>query len=329
MTNSSKLFELAQLAEASYANFKVDGKPTEDLLTGDDGKPLLSISQAEELDSHWRVVTQQQDTASGFSATLFQRNDDDQISGYHAGDYVYAIRGTMGFFDDLAGADGGDIVIDGLALDQIVDLYNDWQRINAGQGHTYQAAKLATLTTETALRLTMMGSPALVAYDALMASKGYIIDSPSGNVRKVEFDASDLVFGSNDPRAKGDVTLNGALVDVAGHSLGGHLAAAFTRLFGGNAEALTVNGAGYATGFLPGLGLHAGSNIANLFEKLNGSAQFDPNAINNLYADANPEFITMDSELGLVQQGHTDGVFVEQSQPWQQTFGHGSWPNDR
>lgn len=328
MTATTKLFELGQLAEASYADFtvaSVNGTINPDTMSKAlDNSSLFSLSQANEFAAHWQVASHQPDTSNGFSATLFQRIDDDPISGYISGQYVYAIRGTMGS-DDLFVADGGDIVMDGLAIDQIIDLYNDWQRINTGKDKTYQAAKLVTLTDETALRLTMIGSPVLlVAYDILMASKGYIIDSPSGRVRQVEFDHSDLVFGADDPRAKGDVDINSALVDVTGHSLGGHLAAAFTRLFGGNAEALTINGAGYATGFFPGLSLNAGGNIANLFEKLSGSAQFDPNAINNLYAEANPEFITMDSELGLVQQGHTDGVFVEQSQPWQQTFGHGS-----
>jgi len=44
MTSSSKSFELAQLAEASYANFinKVD--ISSGFLLGDDKKPLLSIT---------------------------------------------------------------------------------------------------------------------------------------------------------------------------------------------------------------------------------------------------------------------------------------------
>jgi len=137
MIATTKLFELGQIAEASYADFivaSVSGTINPDAMRkAVDKSSLFSLSQANEFASHWQVASHQPDTASGFSATLFQRVDDDPISGFHVGDYVYAIRGTMGFVDDLAGADGGDIVIDGLALDQIVDLYNDWQRINAGK----------------------------------------------------------------------------------------------------------------------------------------------------------------------------------------------------
>jgi len=47
------------------------------------------------------------------------------------------------------------------------------------------------------------------------------------------------------------------LSGVVGHSLGGHLAAAFTRLFPGEGAATTINGAGYPTGQTPGLGGYA------------------------------------------------------------------------
>lgn len=86
-----------------------------------------------------------------------------------------------------------------------------------------------------------------------------------GLVRKIEHDQwSDELFGTSDPRAYGDVNINVAqLVDVAGHSLGGHLAVAFTRLFPNLAEALTINGAGFTTGIIPGLGLNGHTNINN------------------------------------------------------------------
>ncbi len=46
-------------------------------------------------------------------------------------------------------ADIGDIVADGLAIDQIVDMYNDWQRLKAPKGTTYRAAKFEYLPVET------------------------------------------------------------------------------------------------------------------------------------------------------------------------------------
>lgn len=93
MKTTAKLFELTQLAEASYANFyKVENRVNE-LQIGDDGKSLLYVSQANELDSHWEVFTKQQETSSGFFAALFQRVGDYPNSGFHTEEYVYAIRG--------------------------------------------------------------------------------------------------------------------------------------------------------------------------------------------------------------------------------------------
>lgn len=95
MTDTSKLFELGQLAEASYANFSGTDDVRVKLLEGVDTKSLLSQSQANEFATHWQVASHQLDTTNGFSATLFQRVDDDPIGGFHAGEYVYAIRGTV------------------------------------------------------------------------------------------------------------------------------------------------------------------------------------------------------------------------------------------
>ena len=56
---------------------------------------------------------------AGFSSTLFQNRQ--------TGKQVYALRGTQGLLTDLVLTDLGDIVMDGLAIHQVVDMYNDWQ----------------------------------------------------------------------------------------------------------------------------------------------------------------------------------------------------------
>ncbi len=320
MTNLSKIFDLAQLAEVGYANFQKFPDDASEALKANN----FSATQATEFVTHWQVASYQADTASGFSATLFKRLDDDPIGGYKAGQYVYAIRGTSGFADDLISADGGDIVLDGLALDQIVDMYNDWKHITAGTGQLYRAAVLATDLEKTAARTALLPG-ATAAYDKLLASQGYIIDKPLGWVRKIEFGWSDAIFGANDPRAYGDVDISTAmLANVTGHSLGGHLAAAFTRLFPGMADAVTINGAGYPTGLVPGLGGMATSNIANLFSELDGDIQFTSSAIHNVYGDKMLEFVTMDQTLGLKQQGSSDAIFIEQPNLVGNTAGHGA-----
>jgi hypothetical protein len=59
---------------------------------------------------------------TGFSATLFKNSQ--------TGAYSFAIRGTEPGYADLLGADFGDIVMDGIAMDQVVDMYNYWQSLN-------------------------------------------------------------------------------------------------------------------------------------------------------------------------------------------------------
>ena len=133
----------------------------------------------------------------------------------------------------------------------------------------------------------------------------------------------------------GDTEFNGvldspltvsALEGVTGHSLGGHLSSALTRLVPG-VEALTVNGAGYATAWPPGLGGDAALNIANLFSMLGGAPSFDTGRTLNLYGDKMPEFVTQDGFLGLpgglFQPGGHEPVYIEQD-PWTRSvLGHG------
>lgn len=55
------------------------------------------------------------DPESDFSATLFKSNTDSE--------FTLAFRGTAGIVDDLLYADLGDIVLDGLVVGKIIDIY--------------------------------------------------------------------------------------------------------------------------------------------------------------------------------------------------------------
>ncbi len=316
---TTDVFNFAQLAEASYVLFDKlpdysEGSLVEALKAERKGdfNGEFSSAQATEFVKHWSVTTHQQDTDSGYSSTLFQNKDD--------GRYVLAFRGTAGW-QDLAVADGADIVTDGLALDQIVDLYNEWKRITSTG--SYQAAKLVTLETETAL-LAAGGA----VYRAYLATRtDIIIDYPSGTVKKIEFQDSSTLF-SDERRTglglKDQIAQKG--LTVTGHSLGGHLAAAFTRLFAeAGADAVTINGAGFATGWVPGLGGFAETNIRNLFGRLEGAAAFDASKIVNLYGERYPEFVTQNGTLGLFQQGGHEAVYIEHTEVTSgTTLGHGA-----
>lgn len=82
---TTNLFNQASLAEASYANLEnvSGGKPLEGKLIANE----FSDAQAAEFVKHWKVAHHQGNTASGYSATLFESLD-------NSGEYTFAIRGT-------------------------------------------------------------------------------------------------------------------------------------------------------------------------------------------------------------------------------------------
>lgn len=125
--NSIANYELSQLAEAAYANLLndsggqiIDRRDLENHLRASS----FSAKQAEQFASHWQVVHHLPNTESGFSGTVFRRIDTDPVAGYQAGDLVFALRGTEGAFSrDLWLADIHEIVGNGLAYSQIIDMY--------------------------------------------------------------------------------------------------------------------------------------------------------------------------------------------------------------
>ena len=93
-----------------------------------------------------------------------------------------------------------------------------------------------------------------------------------------------------------------AHLNVAGHSLGGHLAMAFNRLFPQmNVDTLAVNGLGFK--------FNHGS-VNNLFSQLNGAWQFNASRIENVYGQAGPKLAAMNNGT-LQQPGGWDGLFIE------------------
>jgi hypothetical protein len=140
MSTIQALFQQAQLAEAAYANFSAYIEdPKAALIAGE-----FSAAQAAAFVEQWTVVHQFSATCgmfgdrSGFSGTLF-RNED--------GQYAFSLRSTAGATDLTA--DAGDILTDGIALDQIVDMVNYWRSLTTHQGDVYQAVKLNTQVSET------------------------------------------------------------------------------------------------------------------------------------------------------------------------------------
>lgn len=330
--NAVNFDEKAALAEAAYADFSYlkyndkEGKYNDDdvltlLTSGKLYNGFFSQSQAKEFVRDWKVVRHTPNTQSGYSATLFE-------SKKEAGSFFYAVRGTEVGLNDLVKADIGDIVGNGVAIDQVIDMYNDWKRLVTDKDKSFQAVRLTELAEETAaLRLISVGPVSLFYdYQQKLLARGDIVIQGVGalaSVRRIEFDSSENILPADKSKGLGVLAAN-QKVNAVGHSLGGHLAFSFSRLFGASnqIETTALNGAGFANGWRKGLGGNAAGNIENLFGTLGGAAGFNAGAIQNFYGSAGPNIITMDSKLGLQQPGRHTEIFTE-SAGLGVTFGHG------
>lgn len=321
MTNSFSW--MASLAEASYVQFDKLASEGKSYLIDDDVAYALevdqydkysgnySILQAADFVNNWSIAHHQEDTNSGFSATLFKGKYPSSSQPYSL-----AIRGTQEA-DDLLVTDLQDIVLDGLAIDQIVDLYNYWNMISTPEGEPYEAFEVVDLIAETvALQLIKGGAtfiPALnMTADAFLEwidSNSNIIVDNNLAIERVRIIKSVQVDPASNPYEGLGILNEIELSTVTGHSLGGHLATAFSRLFGDlDVNTIAINGAGFATGAIPGLGGDAERNISNLFYTLGGLDTFPSSRITNLYGDRYPEFVTQNGELGLFQQGLHESI---------------------
>ena len=215
----TRTFMNAEVSEASYADFRVALQPDGSYRTSDVIVALKNIggtdkgfsqTQAADFVKHWRVASHQPDMASGFSATLFESLD-------NPGTYTLAIRGTTNAAD--LSTDIWGIGALGVARDQTYDLYNYFQRLitpaseNVGQW-------VKTGDTDT---INGVSVPHYSYQTAAAAGLGVIVDATGLNTN-----------------------FNAALT-VAGHSLGGHLGLAFSRLFPNWTQGLfTYNAPGIA-----------------------------------------------------------------------------------
>jgi len=202
------VFRASELSEASYADFRealnpdgsYDGSKVQLALTS---KGFAS-AQADDFLLHWKVVQHQPDDASGFSGTLFESLD-------NRGTYTLAIRGTTATYLDLYEADYVQIGNLGYARDQIYSMVNYFKR-------------LITPATESVGQWVVTGhigigeasSPIYEYQSDAVLGLGVIVDATGQNAN---FDAN---------------------IQVTGHSLGGHLALAFSRVFPGWVSAIDV-----------------------------------------------------------------------------------------
>ena len=359
--NNQKITDYIALAETSYADFTGADFFDKDSVNpaiirtnksgGDKGNESdRTPAFAKYITNHYTVVAHYTDRLgtgfgedgpgnivrhsgeSGFSATLFREGETGKESP-NPPKYILAMRGTWGFKD--VAADIGDIVRDGAAYEQIIDMYNFYQQLKAEKGKTYRAAKAETdIGLSVAYSAAIAAGPlATKAFEDKLRGKGYFIDGkPDGHnralVKKISFVDSGERYAAGDERVQGLGILSGhEKLIVSGHSLGGHLAAAFSRLFPDATEhAYLVNGAGFGNQYsITGSSLTSiPFNIAELFGALGGVGEFDKNKITNFIGDKNFNIVAQNFKAGLVQAGKTIDTFIESGMGNNSTFGHGS-----
>jgi hypothetical protein len=185
-------------------------------------------------------------------------------------------------------------------------MWNYWKQLTTPQGVSFTGSRLVTLEEETiALRAARLGQyvPGFnMAADAylewLYSRDDIIIDNGPlrERVRTIVPVTDTAVASKNTGVLSNPISVN-ELMAVTGHSLGGHLFAALTRLVDG-VEAQTINGAGFTTGLIPGLGGDAELNVRNLFSML-GGGEFESSRILNLYGEKVKRGKEYCRELGL------------------------------
>ena len=245
---------------------------------------------------------------SGFSATLFRSNE--------SGKYILAHKGTQGW-KDLLGADVGDIVANGVAHNQVVDMYNFWQQIkySGEKNKPYMAAYLDRDQDKTDEIISAMNRGAGEEKRRQAIGEGYYLN---GSVAyRVAFKPSNELY--DDERAYAfENPIDVQNVVSTGHSLGGHLAAIFSRLFPEVTEKVVMfNGAGTGskTSAIPLIvdGISADANVKNLLSGLNHGqpTNFDKSKIVNLTANKNIDIVANNWKIGLTQPGEQWRIFVE------------------
>jgi Ca2+-binding RTX toxin-like protein len=223
MVGAVDMFNNSDLALAAYSDL-TQGVPTNQqidaLKQSGDG---MSQAQAERFAVRYPAVLSVANCPeSGFQATVFKSSD---------GQLAVAFRGTKDFFTDVIDADK-QIFTNGAAYNQIVDMYNWWKCVTTQRGDYVQQYEI---------------QPIVVG--AMPPSNGVLLFSqdavdPDMSDAALDFYLVPKVAAMATGELVGQADLSA--VSVTGHSLGGHLASAFTALFNGQVEnTYTYNGPGF------------------------------------------------------------------------------------
>lgn len=264
ITNVKKLSELASTALASYAYFNQNGYPGG--LTKPDTEQGVGMTEKQALafTDRYSLAYYRPNDLTGFSATLFT----DTLDGNKK---VLALRGTEftqgagQIATDFAVADALGIAGAGFANFQAVQLYRYVKELTTIGGVAVQysdddIAKIAMLFFAKQIELATVILPQGTAHDiAVWASQQAGFSSLFSEL------ANDKGAGTGAALLQA-----GDKVDVTGHSLGGHLALLFARMFPQYTDqVVTLNAPtffGTGDAFLTSIGFQLQQVAANDYE---------------------------------------------------------------
>ena len=280
MSTIPQIYDQSELALAAYANLTPG--VTNDLVRREALVAAgFSAKQAEEFAKKYPVVVAQfNDTeaegglGTSFSATVFKDA---------AGNLTLAIRGTLEAGDFVP--TDATIATSGVGYDQVVAMWNWWQRVSNPSG-----------TAVTQYRL--VATPADLSHATWIAHAGagntglwleWYTGTANGSLR-------DVLAADADQK-----------LDLTGHSLGGHLAMAFGSIFPSASNQITVFN---APGFLDD------ADNRTFFALLGGAIPIGANTTNVIADEANVGLVPWSGIAGLHSRpGSAIGISIENQ--WQ------------
>lgn len=236
MADLNQYFRFAQFAEAAYANLVRAVRDRTGLINSLRAEGSMPIAQRELFSDQYEVLHYLPNDRNGFSATVFRRLNDGEIT--------IGFRGTEGIAD-------------------VTDISEDIQALVGSTG--YARAQILSMANY----VNRLFTPA----DRIV---GQYIDAPEG----IRFDrfVDGLATAGNGLLPLTNPT---TLVNVTGHSLGGHLAMAFSQIFSSRLNhAYTYN----AFGFVPN------PTFSSFLAALGGQANFSDHRVTNIAAQGGWSF---------------------------------------
>jgi hypothetical protein len=228
MTDANFLFNNAELAFASYASLQpglTGGAVNIEALQTPSGNGMTSTQATKFALRYPDIIAQFNDTpaeggmGTSFSVTVFK-----DTVGNSAGNITIAFRGTLeinpfGTPNDILPTDA-NIFVEGAGYDQIVAMYNWWKREGSEGGLLVDQYQIVSRSRE---ELPPANSVPLY----VDPENGYFLVVAPAVV------ANGGVWNALNADSDGKI-------DLTGHSLGGHLAMAFNKLFAGIVSQVTV-----------------------------------------------------------------------------------------